>query len=390
MFTLVVFLLILSLLVVVHEFGHFIVARKSGMRVFEFGLGFPPRILGVYRDPESKKLVLVRGRGQSNLSETMGGKERRAEFPATLYSLNCLPLGGFCSIKGESGDAVAEPDSFAHKSAGKRLAVLFAGVIMNILLAAVVLSIGFGIGLPTDVSQGIDPGAEVVGTIQVMVQEVIADSPAKRAGLAAGDQILALNDQPIHQTKEVIRYVHAHGAEAVNLTVRHQGKDETKIITPAIIGSDTEPRLGLLLADAAFLRYPWYRAIGKGITATGIGLVSIVVSFYFLVKELVLGHGLSVAVSGPVGIAVLVGQSARLGVHYLLNIIAMISLSLAVMNALPIPALDGGRALFVIIEKIRRRPLSMKHEQLAHTIGFLLLMILVVIVTSRDIAGLIK
>ncbi len=198
MFTVILFILILSLLVSVHEFGHFIVARKSGMRVYEFGLGFPPRALGVYRDPVSKKFVWVR-KGKSNLSETVGGDERIEEYPATVYSLNWLPLGGFCKIKGESGENADQTDSFGFQPSWKRVSVLVAGVAMNILLAALLFSLGFSIGLPTDVADGIDPQAIMVQKPGVMVGQVVKGSPAQTAGVKFGD-ILRLKEKGIPAT----------------------------------------------------------------------------------------------------------------------------------------------------------------------------------------------
>jgi len=147
-------------------------------------------------------------------------------------------------------------------------------------------------------------------------------------------------------------------------------------------------RVGIALVDAAMIRYPWYIAIYKGFVAAGIMVVNILLAFYYLLKNLILGNGLIFQVAGPVGIAVIVGNSVRLGISYLLNTAAMLSLSLAVINILPIPALDGGRILFIGLSKILRRPVSMKYEQMAHTIGFVLLMALIVTVTWRDVAGL--
>ncbi|MBT3948650.1 RIP metalloprotease RseP, partial [Candidatus Parcubacteria bacterium] len=161
----------------------------------------------------------------------------------------------------------------------------------------------------------------------------------------------------------------------------------TKVI-PEVFEGEQVAKIGIALADAGIIRYPWHIAIYKGFVAAIFGLINIFVAFYFLVKNLVLGQGLLFDVAGPVGIANIVGQSAKLGINYLLNVTAMLSLSLAAINILPIPALDGGRILFIIIEKIIRRPVPMKYEQLAHTIGFMLLMLLVVVVTWRDVVGL--
>lgn len=390
MFTVILFIVILSLLVSVHEFGHFVAARKSGMRVYEFGLGFPPRALGVYRDPVTKKFVWVRA-GKSNLSETVGGDERIEEYPATVYSLNWLPLGGFCKIKGESGEDANQLDSFGFQKSWKRVTVLVAGVAMNIVLAALLFSLGFSIGLPTDVSDGIDPEAIVVQEPGVIVEQVVKDSPAQKAGVKFGDKILALDNVAVYSAKQMMAYVEAHGTSQIAVHLKRGQEDKIVTATPVkLLVGGSGPRLGVRLADAAVIRYPWYRAIPKGFAAAGIGLVNIFISFYILIKNLVIGHGLAFDVSGPVGIASIVGQSARLGVQYLIQVTAMISLSLAAINILPIPALDGGRVLFVIIEKITRKKVPMQYEQLAHTIGFVLLMVLVVIVTGRDIIGLVK
>ena len=391
MATIVIFLLILTLLVLVHEFGHFWTARKFAMRVYEFGMGFPPRAIGVYKDPATGKWVVVKGRGKITLSETVGGEERREEFPTTLYSLNWLPIGGFCKIKGESGEDGAAPDSFAYHRPGKRLVVLVAGVAMNILLAAALLSLGFMIGLPTAISDGVDPKAVTLEPVRTVVQQVLADSPAESAGFKAGDRVLALDAEIVASATSLTEKIKASGIVEHIIQVERDGELLSYTVSPSIMpGGDDIPRLGLHLADVAVIRYPWYQAIPKGFLAAGTGLINIFVSFYLLLKNLLLGNGLIFDVSGPVGIASVVGESARLGFNYLLNVTAMISLSLAAINILPIPALDGGRALFVTIEKIFRRPVPMKYEQLAHTIGFLLLMALIVVVTARDIAGLVR
>jgi regulator of sigma E protease len=175
------------------------------------------------------------------------------------------------------------------------------------------------------------------------------------------------------------------------ITVLRSGIEQSLAVTPTMIqkNNTSVPHIGVAVAEVTIIRYPWPSAIAKGIVAALTGVVTIIITFGYILLELVRGHGLVADVSGPVGIASVVGQSARLGIQYLVNVTAMISLSLAAINILPIPALDGGRALFVVIEKVMRRKVAIEYEQLAHTIGFVLLMILVVIVTARDIFGLI-
>ncbi len=386
--TIIIFILVLALLVLAHEFGHFICARKSGMRVYEFGFGFPPRAFGVYKDPVTKKFVWIWGKGKSKLSETVGGEEKEQEFPSTLYSLNWLPLGGFCKIKGENGEEAREADSFGFHKAWKRTIVLAAGVTMNVVLAAVLLSIGFMTGLPADLSAGVDAKAVIVQPAKVTVQSVDKESPAAKGGIKFGDQILAINNEAVASSEQMVNFVREHNTEKLTVKINRGGEEKNLELMPAVIKTGEQARLGLMLADAGIIRYSWYLAIYKGIIAAGVGFINVFMAFYFLLKNLILGQGLAFEVAGPVGIASMVGDSVRLGLSYLINLTAMLSLTLAAINILPIPALDGGRILFIGLEKIFRRPVPMKYEQLAHTIGFVLLMGLIILVTFRDIKGL--
>ena len=396
MLTVLLFVVILSLLVFVHEFGHFLAARKLGMKVYEFALGFPPMAIGIYRDPKTKKFIWVKGKKKvkRDIVAAGGGKqtEEHAEYPSTLYTINWLPLGGFCKIKGENGEEDREQDSFSGQKPWRRIVVLVAGVTMNFLLAGVLLGIGFMVGLPSDVSGGIDPKAKLVQPPQVIIQQVEKNSPAEDAGLHFGDVIVSLNDQSIQNSEQMTTYIHSRANQLIDVKVSRtvDGKKQELVIpvTPRVEEGSQPPRLGVILADAAFVRYPWYLSLYKGFVAAFFGLINIFVSFYLLLKGLILGQGLAFDISGPVGIAAVIGQSAKLGIQYLINVMAMISLSLAAMNILPIPALDGGRVLFVVLEKIFRKPVPMKYEPAAHTIGFVLLLILIVVVTARDVIGL--
>ncbi|HRH23428.1 MAG TPA: RIP metalloprotease RseP [Candidatus Magasanikbacteria bacterium] len=388
MVTILLFIIILGILVVVHEWGHYYTAKKFGIKVHEFGFGYPPRAFGWYRDPKTKKLVWIWGKGKSSLKETVSGNEQHAEFPGMLWSINWLPLGGFVRIKGENGERAKEIDSFGYHKAWKRIIVLAAGVIMNFILAAVVLGFGFMIGLPTDLSEGVDTHAIIVESPSVIVESVEEGLPADVAGIIFGDKITSVDRVAVSGANDLIEYIKTHRDNEVTVHIV-RGQEELDVkLRPTVTDGDTAPRLGIAIAEAGIIRYPWYIAIYKGFLAAGIGLATIFVSFYYLIVNLVTGQGLMFDIAGPVGIAQIVGQSAKLGFHYVLNVVAMLSLSLAAINVLPIPALDGGRILFIVIEKIIGRPVSMKYEQLAHTIGFVLLMALVVVVTWRDIAKL--
>ncbi len=390
--TVIIFILVLSFLVVAHEFGHFIVARKSGMKVYEFGVGFPPRAFGFYRHPKTGKFHFVIGRGKSSLEDTVGGKGRQEEFPATLYSFNWLPLGGFVKIKGENGEDADESDSFGYQKTWQKLLTLVAGVVMNFLVAALLLGVGFMIGLPVDLSDGVPAGAIQIEDSKVIIQSVVSGTPAELAGLMMGDTIHSLNGERMLGTSYFIEKTSLLIDQDITLEVERATEKLVFTLKPEILkgdfGADGKARLGILLVDAGVIRYPWYIAMWKGLVAATFGFISIFVGLYILIKTMIFGGGMVFDVAGPVGIAKLVGDSAKMGVNYLLQITAMISLSLAAINILPIPALDGGRVLFVLIEKFTGRKVPLKYEQLAHTIGFLVLMILIIVITFRDVKKL--
>lgn len=386
MYTIIIFLIILSILVLAHEFGHFFTARKAGMKVYEFGLGFPPRAFGFYRDPKTKKWIFVKGMGKSSLKETVGGEERIEEYPDTLYSVNWLPLGGFVKIKGENGESPEDKDSFGHHKAWKRFVVIVAGVTMNVILAGVLLGFGFMIGLPTDVAELKDENA-IIGKSEVVIQEVSPDSPADKAGIKFGDVVLSINGEKMENTGKMVNFIGAQNNKEMEIVVRREKQEMTFKATPTILENhdDNILRLGIASSDIAIVRFPWYISLYKGFEAAFFGFINIFTMFLVVIKNLFMGKGMSYDVSGPVGIASVVGQSARMGINYLINTASMLSLTLAVINILPIPALDGGRAFFILIEWVARRPIPIKYEQIAHTIGFALLMFLIVVVTVKDV-----
>lgn len=419
MSTLIIFIVVLGVLVLAHEFGHFFAARKTGMKVEEFGFGFPPRVVGIQFfepireirgvieetdqiDEDGKEIVsinekiTVSGPTKVAWKVVWGSKEaENISIPegytlGTMYSLNLLPVGGFCKIKGENGDKRNESDSFIAQKAWKKTIVLLAGVFMNFVLAAFLLAVGFMIGLPSDISMGIEKGARLIRPPEVIIQAVEKNSPAEAAGLKFGDKVVKVNGTEIQNSAQVTEMVKAANGKELSLEfLRGEETKETKM-TPAILSGMDRPIIGISMVDAALVAYPWYVSLYKGVFAAAISLVNIFLAFYLLFKNLILGNGLVMDVAGPVGIASIIGQSARMGINYLLNITAMISLSLAAINVLPFPALDGGRVLFVLLEKIIRRPVPMKYEQAAHTVGFLLLLVLIVVVTGKDILGLLR
>ena len=370
--TLIIFIAVLSVIVFVHEIGHFYTARRLGVKVEEFGLGLPPRIFGIRKVDGHFKF-------------TWGRSAIDKDSP-TVYSLNLFPIGGFVKIKGEGGEEAQSPDSFAGKAVWRRSAIISAGVIMNVVLCMVLLSIGFGFGLPSALGDKVDSRA-VVSDKNIQVIEVIANSPAKEAGLRAGDTIVSIGGQKFSDIKELNSYLSSNENQELSVIISRGQTEITKSIKVKKYSFENREIIGfgVGLIETAIVRYPWYLAIYKGIIATFIWLAAIVVAFATVIKNLVIGAPTGVEVAGQVGIAVLTGQAVNLGFIHLLQFTALLSLNLAIINILPFPALDGGRLLFLVIEKIRGRSIKREWENLVHNIGFVLLMILILFVTFSDV-----
>lgn len=379
MITALIFILVLSVLVFVHELGHFWTARKLGVKAEEFGFGFPPRAFGFYKDKQGKWRHFW---GNRSLDELPLDQE-----PAgTVYSLNWLPIGGFVRIKGENGEGKQDPDSFAAKSLGRRALILAAGVIMNIVLAFVLLSFGYMLGLPQSLDEA-GPSARITQA-EVWVMEALPESPAATAGLESGDIIMAVNGQPVSSNESLQALVAENNGVATDFLVKSRNEEKHFEITPEIIASTGRPGIGVSIYASGTVRYPFFLAIWEGFKATGLMFWAIIVAFAVLIRDLFIGVGVGGQVAGPVGIATLTGQVARLGFTYLLQFMALLSLNLALINILPFPALDGGRILFVIIEKFKGKPVKQSVEAWIHTIGFWILIALIVVVTYKDIIRL--
>ncbi|MBI3120041.1 MAG: RIP metalloprotease RseP [Candidatus Kerfeldbacteria bacterium] len=354
--TIILFLVLLSLLVLVHEFGHFITAKKFGVGVEEFGIGFPPRIAKFVRN-------------------------------GTTYSINALPIGGFVRIKGDIADErdpekLRAEDSFANKPFWKKTLMLFSGVGMNILFSMVVLTIGFLIGLPQVFDTPPDNGTiEDLGVRVTMIQD---GSSASLVNLQPGDQILSVNGTSIQSVEQLQRWIREHPDQQIELAVEH--KDTTETLTPRISRNETgEGILGVGLVLSGTVSYPILTAIGLGIQTTFILLWEILKAFALIIVNLFSGISPGENVAGPIGIAVLTGQVASLGFVYLLQFSALLSLNLAIFNLIPFPALDGGRILFAVVEKIRGKALRQQVEGWIHQVGFFILLLLVLVITVRDV-----
>ncbi len=358
MTTLIIFILVLGILILAHEWGHFIIARRSGLTVEEFGFGFPPRIFSI----------------------------KRGE---TLYSINLLPLGGFVKILGEDGTELENPKSFSSKSVGIRSLITISGVFMNFLLAAFLLVIGFYIGLPQIIDKDNEASAK---NVEIQIVAVNSNSPAEKAGIKMGDVIKYVKsgneNVAINEISALQENINDSKGKEITIAVQ-RGKEILEInAVPRINPPEGEGALGIALAKTGIISYPWYKSFWLGIKSAFIISWEIIKGFEGLLKNLITSGKIPQDISGPVGIAVLTNQAATLGFIYLLQLVAIISLNLAVLNLIPFPALDGGRLLFLGIEKIKGSKVNPKVENAIHSVGIVLLLALVILITYRDILKL--
>lgn len=352
--TLLVFILILGLLIFVHELGHFIVAKRSGMEVEEFGFGFPPRIIGI--------------------------KKR-----GTIYSLNLIPLGGFVKILGEDGHEHG-PGSFGSKPALNRFAVLVAGVSMNFILAWLLLSIGLTLGLPTLITEGERlPDSATIKDSYVTVLYVDEESPAAAVGVRSGDAIVSVDEKQFKTIQGVQDYTSLRAGQQLDYTFIRGEQEFMVSIIPRANPPEGEGPIGVLLGQVGKVSYPWYESIYKGLTSAASLAVRIIVAIGTLLRNLFADGSALASLTGPVGIAVMTRDAINLGAVNVIYFTAVLSLNLAILNILPFPALDGGRIVFLIVEKIRRKKIATVFEHYANTFGFLLLILLMIWVTIRDV-----
>jgi len=360
----ILFFVILAVLVLIHEFGHFYAAKKSGVRVDEFGLGFPPRLW-------SKKV------GE------------------TTYSINAIPFGGFVKIFGENPDeeSLTGPDSsrsFVKKPKWIQVIILAAGITMNVIFAWFLFSIAFMSGMTMGVSESV---SKYVTNSHVIVLDALPKSPAAKAGLVPGDEILsysiAAGATTTGGTVEAVQSaIKGSQGKKVALEIQRIGGNKYIEIIPekGVLGENYA--IGISMDLVGNVRLPFYLAFWEGAKLTGTVFVNITEGLYGLIHDALLGKADVSQLSGPVGIARLVGDASRLGFVYVLSFTAFISLNLAVLNLVPFPALDGGRIFFVAIEAIIRRPISPKIANTINTIGFGLLLFFMLFVTYKDIVKL--
>ncbi|MEK7461052.1 MAG: site-2 protease family protein [Patescibacteria group bacterium] len=345
--TILVFVIILGLLIFVHEWGHFLLARATGIKVEEFAFGFPPRLLAW----------------------------KRGE---TEYALNLLPFGGYVRLLGEDGKS-NDPRAFNRQSVLKRLGVVVAGVFMNLVLAVIVFWVGFTIGMVPVVSQPADLGGSQAP--QLFVVGIVKDSAAEAIGLLQFDII-----QGFGSSDELRLYTQSQAGQEITLTIIREGQEMTKQVT---LGSDASGPLGVYTQQVTKVKLGFFGAGRAAFIETG---KTVVATFHFLgnfFSQLVSRGQVAEGVTGPVGIFRITGQTVQLGFTYVLQLLGILSVNLALLNILPIPALDGGRGLFVVLEGIvRRKVVREEIEGVIHAVGFILLLALILFITYSDIVNL--
>jgi regulator of sigma E protease len=336
------FLIVFSLLIFFHEFGHFLFARIFGVAVSEFGFGYPPRLWG----------------------KRIGN---------TLYSINLIPFGGFAKIKGTEAEVsgFGDADSFAVQSPWKRILILCGGVFGNLILAWLIFTALSIAGNPAPAGK-------------VYVDSVSAGSPAAQAGIKAGDYIVSVDGEKVETATELVDLTSRSAGRAVALVVEQNGGSTIVSITPRTSPPAGEGPLGFAVSTGiVYVTTPFWRAPIAGAVESFGAIAEMARLFVKLISDLVKGE--SVLVGGPVAILALSGTYASYGVRIFAQFIALLSLNLLVINLLPFPALDGGRLAFVAVELVLRRKISDRTEQFINSVGFALLLIIMILVSIRDV-----
>lgn len=356
----IIFVLVLIALIVVHEFGHFVAAKLSGMRVDEFGLGYPPR------------------------AYTM------ATIGETKYTLNWIPFGGFVKIFGEDGSSeVRDPRAFSSRPRILQAVVLLAGITMNLLFAYLLITGALIAGTPRVLQEG---ELAVAENVQLAVAGVLPDSPAAQAGLLPGD-IIKTAVHKFESWKETdpesfTTFIRESEGDALTLTIDRNGSAVTLTATPVrklVASNPNAYALGVEVFTVGVVPLSFGAALVEGasltwsaIKLTAMGLVGFFSAIFTFTADFS-------QVTGPVGIAGVVGNASAEGIGSLFSIMAIISINLALINLIPVPALDGGRFLFVLIESVTRRPIKSSTANIVNSIGFVFLLALMVVVTAHDI-----
>jgi regulator of sigma E protease len=361
MITALLVVAILVLLIVTHEFGHFITAKLFGVRVDEFGIGYPPRAFLI------------------------------AKWGTTEYTLNWIPFGGFVRLYGEDAETRG-PGSFVEAKRWKQAIILVAGVVMNALVAWLLFSTALHVGIPRVIDGSLTP--DPLATL--MISDVVPGSPASVAGINAGDTIIKITDAngvtlSVLTPSAVSDFIKARGGKHITIDYTHNKQAETASVVPAnavIPGAAATPALGVGLVEVSTVSLSWPSALSQGFTNMCDAFVTVAQSLWQLITGAFKGMSVLQDVVGPVGLVGVVGAAAQNGAGQVLALAGFIAVNLAIINLIPIPALDGGRLVIVAFEAVTRRTAPKLVIQLLNTIGIALIIILMVTVTYHDIARL--
>ncbi len=349
---------------IIHEFGHFVIAKKFGVRVEEFGIGYPPRLFG-------------------------------KQFGDTLYSVNLVPLGAFVKIYGEEG-GVDDYRSFSGLAIWKRVLIVLGGVIAFWLASIVIFSIVFLIGASVPVN---DQDVAGFTDTSVTVMKVESGSPADAAGLQPGDELLEVKSMryesaqagpevlPINKVSDFQSFVKAHESEQLELLIERRGEQMRLPISPRVNPPEGQGPTGIVLERFANIikKVPWYQAPFYGTVYTAKVTWQVLVGIWDVVVNMFTGKGMpgGAELAGPVGITIFLARAVDYGIGFFLYFIGSISVLLAIFNLFPIPALDGGKLVFLTIEKIKGRPVSERVEQTLTIFFFVLLISMSLFITIK-------
>lgn len=343
--TIIIFIAILAILILIHEFGHFVAAKLMGVKVKEFAFGFPPRLFW-------------------------------KNYHGTRYSFNAIPLGGYVSLLGENENLRA-PGSYFSRKIFEKILIIFAGVFMNFLLAVVVLTIGFTVGMTPLVSDPSTMGGAKIS--QVMVVEVVPDSAAAQIGLEPGNILMGFSTPT-----ELQEFTQSHAGQEVNLQVEKNRQIQDYQVTLAT----GDAPLGVGVVSVTKVKQPIYQAFVSAIVEVGKSIAVIFVVLWRILQSIfTTGHAgeAGAGVVGPVGIYNFTASALKIGWIYIFQLLAILSINLGIINILPFPALDGSKILFLSLEGIfRKRVVRLEVENLIHTIGFIILIILMLAIIFRD------
>lgn len=362
--SIIIFIIILAVLILAHEFGHFVVAKKSGIRVDEFGIGFPPKLYG-------------------------------KKYGETEYTVNALPFGGFVKIFGEDPDQAsisgpAASRSFVNQPKLVQIAVLSAGVFFNLLLAWLLIISSLLIGSAFSSTSPLPNGVWVEKPALTVV-EVVKGTPAEKIGLRAGDTILSVSDTISGETLADItpetfqNFVGLREKKIISIGIRRGDEQITASLIPVLGIVPEKPAIGIAMDMIGTMKLPAHLAVYEGGKLTLLYTSETWKGVIGLLADSFRGKADMSSVSGPVGIVKIVGDASALGFDRLLTLTAIISINLAVVNILPIPALDGGRVFFVLIETVKRSPIKPKFANAVNAVGFFILIALIIVITFNDV-----